>query len=624
MKRFLQRFYLALIFILLYAPILTLIVLSFNKAKTRARWGGFTLHWYSVLFQNEAIMKALYTTLIIAILAALISTVLGTLAALGISKMTRRLKNVTLGLTNIPMLNGEIVMGISLMLLFIAFKVSLGFGTVLLAHITFCVPYVVLSVMPKIRQTSRYAFEAALDLGASPARAFFSVTFPDLWPGIVSGFLLSFTMSIDDFVITYFTKGPGIDTLSTKIYSEVRKGIKPEMYSLSTILFGTALLLLLLVNMNPEPKMQKVATSVRRRRHPVRFFFRRILPVSIGVIIVAGGFYYSSKNTFTGNDQVIVYNWGEYIDPEVIKDFEEETHIDVIYEEFETNEIMFPKIKSGAISYDVVVPSDYMVQRMIEEDLLSPLNFDHIPNVKNIGQIYMDTSRQFDPKNAYSIPYCWGTVGILYNTKLVHENIDSWNVLWDPKYRDSILMQDSVRDAFAVSLKRLGYSLNAKDLDELFAAKNALIEQKPLVQAYVIDQVRDKMIGGEAALGVIYSGEALTCCTENPDLRYVVPKEGSNVWIDSLVIPKNAKNKENAEKFINFLCRPDIAAKNYAYIRYSTPNIPARDLIKDDALKNSPIAFPDDAVLARCETFSYLGERFNRIYNKLWREVKSK
>ena len=323
------------------------------------------------------------------------------------------------------------------------------------------------------------------------------------------------------------------------------------------------------------------------------------------------------------NGQVKVFNWGEYIDPEVLTIFEKETGIDVIYEEFETNEILYPKISSGAIAYDVICPSDYMIQRMIENDLLSEINFDNIPNIKNIGEQYMEQSKQFDPENKYSVPHLWGTVGILYNKTMVDDPVDSWEILWNKKYKDSILMQDSVRDAFGITLKYLGYSLNSTDLDELTEAKNKLIEQKPLVQAYVVDQARDKMIGNEAALAVIYSGEAITCQLENPDLEYVIPKEGSNMWIDSWVIPKNAKNKENAEAFINFMCRPDIAKMNFDYITYSIPNEEGRKLL-DPEYRDNPIVFPDDKALENCETFKFLGDENDAVYNELWREVKSK
>lgn len=324
------------------------------------------------------------------------------------------------------------------------------------------------------------------------------------------------------------------------------------------------------------------------------------------------------------NGQVIVYNWGEYIDPEVITMFEEETGIEVVYDEFETNEIMYPKVESGAAEYDVVCPSDYMISKMIENDMLAEINFDNIPNAKtNIGEQYWEQSQGFDPENKYSVPYCWGTVGILYNKTMVDEPITSWAQLWDEKYADNILMQDSVRDAFMVAEKKNGFSMNTLDEAELQTAKEDLIAQKDLVQAYVIDQVRDKMIGNEAAIGVIYSGEAIYTQRENPDLEYVIPEEGTNVWIDSWVILKDAPNKENAEKFIDFMCRPDIALMNFEYITYSTPNDAARELIEDEEIKNSEIAFPDLAQYDNLETFVYLGEEGDTLYNELWKEVKS-
>ena len=623
-KKSLQKLYLALIFIILYAPIVTLMVLSFNQSKTRSKWGGFTLKWYKELFQNEQIMSAFYTTLIIAFLSAAAATVIGTAAAIAIQGMKSRWRTLYMGVTNIPMMNAEIVMGVSLMLLFIACRMTLGFGTILIAHITFNIPYVILSVAPKLKQTNRHVYEAALDLGASPLNAFFKVVFPDIVPGVLSGFMLAFTMSLDDFVITHFTKGPGIDTLSTKIYTEVRKGIKPEIYALSTIMFVTVLVLLILINYSPKEKEETRKKRVKKPSKVKKVLFRRVIPAVICAVFVFGGFYYAQESNMMNSEKVVVYNWGEYLDPEVLTMFEEETGIDVVYEEFETNEILYPKISSGAIAYDVICPSDYMIQRMIENDLLAEINFDNIPNVKNIGKDYMEQSRQFDPENKYSVPYCWGNVGILYNKTMVDEPITSWSVLWDEKYKDNILMQDSVRDAFGVTLKYLGYSLNSTDLDELTEARDLLIKQKPLVQAYVIDQVRDKMIGNEAAIGVIYSGEAIYTQMENPDLEYVIPEEGSNIWIDSWVIPKNAENKENAEKFINFLCRPEIALMNFEYITYSTPNSEARKLIEDEAIRNSEIAFPDLSKYDNLETFQYLGTEADQTYGELWNQVKSR
>lgn len=616
MKRFIEHFYVAIIFIFLYAPIVTLIVLSFNNSRTRAKWGGFTTNWYSELFKNDAIMQALYNTIFIAIISSVVATIIGTITCIALNNMKARTRNLLLGMNNIPMLNADIVTGISLMLLFISFGFRFGMQTILLAHITFNIPYVILNVMPKFKQLNPNTYEAALDLGASPVYAFFKVIFPDILPGILSGFLMAFTMSLDDFIITHFTKGAGVDTLSTKIYTEVRKGIKPEMYALSTIIFVTVFVLLLIVNAGPSKEKQP-----KKHIGFLRKYSRQFAVAAVAFILVIGSiFLFRNKN----NEQVIVYNWGEYLDPEVLNIFEEETGIEVVYDEYETNETMYPKVASKAAEYDVVCPSDYMIQKMIENNLLAEIDFDQVPNIKNIDPNYIKQSRDFDPENKYSVPYCVGTVGILYNKTMVDEPVDSWDILWNDKYKDNILMQDSVRDAFMVALKKLGYSMNSTDPEELEEAKQALIDQKPLTQAYVVDQVRDKMIGNEAAIGVIYSGEAIYTQRENSDLEYVIPKEGTNVWIDSWCILKDAPNKENAEKFINFLCRPDIALMNFEYITYSTPNTEARKLIEDDDIRNSTIAFPDLSQYKNLETFRYLGEDADHLYNELWKEVKSK
>ena len=330
--------------------------------------------------------------------------------------------------------------------------------------------------------------------------------------------------------------------------------------------------------------------------------------------------------------ELYVYNWGEYIDEDVISQFEEETGITVVYDLFETNEEMYPVIEAGAVNYDVVCPSDYMIQKMRENDLLAELNFDNIPNIAQIDPAYMEMSKAFDPENKYSVPYCWGTVGILYNTRLLDElgvpAPTKWADLWDERLSGEILMQDSVRDAFMVALKKDGYSMNSESKDELEQAKQELIHQKPLVQAYVIDQVRDKMIGGEAAVGVIYSGEMLYIQDEvaslglDYDLEYVIPEEGTNLWLDSWVIPKNAKNKENAEKWIDFMCRPEIAKANFEYITYPTPNKGAFELL-DEEMQNNKAVFPDIDSLKNSEVYKYLGDETDAVYNELWKEVKA-
>ena len=618
MKNVAKKIYLFLMILFLYLPILVLIVASFNDSKILGTWKGFTLKWYKELFENKAIMNALKSTLVLAVMAAFIATVMGTLACLTISKMRKMKRATIMSITNIPMLNAEIVTGLAFMLLFIGIGMSLSFSTVLIAHVTFCIPYAVLSIMPKVQQIDNNMYEAALDLGASKTYAFFKITLPDIMPGVLSGFFMSFTMSLDDFIITHFTRGSGFDTLSTKIYTEVRKGIKPEMYALSTLLFVTVFVLLLLINKTPAKK--KVVTKKSEIRHKI---FQYAAAALAGILVIVS-ISYSVQNLFskkTSGNEIYVYNWGEYIDPEVIEMFEKETGITVHYEEFETNEEMYTIVAKGARTYDVICPSDYMVQKMIENDLLTTINYDNIPNITNIGEQYMESAKGFDPENQYCVPYTWGTVGIMYNKSMVDEPVDSWAILFDEKYKNQILMQNSVRDAYCVALSYLGYSINTLDEDELSEATDLLIEQKPLVQAYVVDQVRDKMIKNAAALGVIYSGEAIYMQRENEDLEYVIPKEGSNVWIDGWVIPKNCNNKEGAEAFINFLCKPEIAVMNFEYITYSTPNEAARELIEDEDIRNSTIAFPDAEELEKCTVFNYLGSEGDKLYDKYWTKV---
>lgn len=340
----------------------------------------------------------------------------------------------------------------------------------------------------------------------------------------------------------------------------------------------------------------------------------------MGLLAGCGG---SGSGEAESAGKLNIYNWGEYFDLDALEQFEEETGIEVTYDEYETNEVMYPIISKGAADYDLVCPSDYMVQRMIQENLLEEINWDNVPNRKYVDKEFWDFASSFDEGNKYGVPYLWGTVGILYNKTMVEGTIDSWSVLWDKKYQDNILMQKSVRDAFGVTLKALGYSLNSTKEEEIEQAKQKLLEQKQsgVVQAYVVDEVRDKMIAGEAAMGVIYSGEALTCQENNPDLEYVIPKEGSNLWLDCWVIPKGAKNKENAEKFLNFLCQPEIMKKNFDYITYSIPGSAGRDLIEEEEYRTSPIAFPDMNSLANCEVFLYLGSDVDKIYNDKWKEL---
>jgi len=494
---------------------------------------------------------------------------------------------------------------------------TMGFSSVLLSHITFNLPYVILSVLPRLRQLNNSTYEAALDLGASKVYAFWKVILPDIMPSVMTGFLLSFTMSLDDFVITHFTKGVGVDTLSTMIYTEQKKGIRPEIYALSTIMFVVVFVLLVIYNRRKDSKPRAITLSKGKR--VMRGVGYAMVPI-LSVLLFVG---YNQTRTISTNS-LVVYNWGEYMDPEVVELFEEETGIQVTYDEYETNETMYPIIAKGAADYDLVCPSDYMIERMNKEGLLEEINWSNIPNSKYIDQEYWDFAKAYDEGNDYSVPYLWGTVGILYNTTMVDEPIDSWSVLWNTKYQDNILMQKSVRDSFGVALKYMGYSLNSTDEKQVEEAKQLLLEQKRsgVVQAYVIDEVRDKMIAGEAAMGIIYSGEALVCQEENPDLEYVIPKEGSNLWMDSWVIPKGAKNKANAEKFLDFLCRPEIMKMNFDYITYSIPSEAGKALV-DEEYRESKIAFPEMSSLTNCEVFRYFGDEVDAIYNDKWKELMS-
>lgn len=314
-----------------------------------------------------------------------------------------------------------------------------------------------------------------------------------------------------------------------------------------------------------------------------------------------------------------VYNWGDYIDPEVIEQFEEEFNVKVNYDTFATNEDMYVSIAKGGTSYDVAFPSDYMIERMIAEGLLAKIDKNNIPNLKHIDEDFLDLD--FDPNNEYSVPYMWGTVGIIYNKKMVDDEVDSWDILWDEKYKGQILMLDSQRDSIGVALKKLGYSMNTRNLDELEEAKEELIKQKPLVYAYVGDEVKELMVAEEAALAVVWSGDAVAMMRENENLDYVIPKEGSNIWFDNMVIPKNAQNKELAEEFINFMNRPEIAAKNAEYIGYSTPNAAARELLPD-YMKNSRVAYPSDEDIENTEIFLDVKDMLT-IYDEIWLEIKS-
>lgn len=349
--------------------------------------------------------------------------------------------------------------------------------------------------------------------------------------------------------------------------------------------------------------------------------FKKLAALILTSIVSTTLFVGCSDSNVGENGTINVFNWGEYIDESLIKDFEKETGIKVNYSTYDTNEIMYQKVKTNPGTYDIVIPSDYMVQKMIEEDLLEKIDFNNIPNYQYIGENFKNLS--YDPTNEYSVPYTWGTVGIVYDTTIVDEPVTSWDILWNSKYKDNVYMYNSLRDSLAITLVKNGYSLNSSNENEINIAKQDLLEQLSLTNpVYVIDEVRDNMISGEKALAVAYSGDASYIISQNPDMAYVVPEEGSNKWFDAIAIPKGSKNKSGAEAFINFLCDPENAKTNIEYIEYSTPNSGALELLDED-VKNNPVAYPSDDILARCETFTNLDDQTLKLYESAFTEVLS-
>lgn len=617
MKKFLKVFYLALIVLFLYLPIGTLMVLSFNEGKSMNAWQGFSTKWYAEMFRNQEIMEALGNTLTIALWASVIATLVGVLACIGLNAMNEKKRSFYMGMNNIPLLNADIVTGISIMMSFLMFGISLSYGTVLFAHITFCLPYVILSVMPKFKQLENHTYEAALDLGATPVYAFFKVVLPDIMPGIVSGFLLSFTMSVDDFVITHFTRGAGINTLSTLIYSQVKIGVRPTLYALSTIIFVTVLVVLIVVNVLSSGSRRRNRDYYEQRKG---ISTRSALVLALVLLLAVTGLnrYAGSLVGAQDQGQVYVYCFGDYIDPELVDSFEEETGYELIIDYFDTNEEMYPVIKNATAEYDVVCASDYMIDKMRKEGLLAEINYENVPNIENLTDNVKPFFDGFDPGMKYSVPHTWGTYGIIYNTELIHGPIDSWEQLWSEEYAGEVIMPNSIRECNMVAAKILGYSMNTTNEAELAEITELLIEQKPKVYSYANDNARDLMIGDSATLAVITSGDVIYAQDENDKLDFIVPKEGTEVWTDCWAIPRTVNNKRGAEDWINFMLRGDIARVNFEYLTYGIPNKEILDLT------DNPILNPSDEVLASCETLANLGSEADDMYSRYWKLFKAK
>ena len=624
-----NRLITVLIFIFLYIPMLVLVVASFNTGKDITDFEGFTLQQYVRLFQDRGLLQLLGNSLLVSILASLIATAFGTVAAVGINGLRPKMRRAVMSITNIPMTNPDIVTGVSLSLLFVFVgskmlgqRDSLTFGTLLIAHITFNLPYVILNVMPKLRQMDHSLTDAAMDLGCTPWQAFYKVTLPEIMPGVVAGGIMAFTMSLDDFVISYFVSGPSFVTLPIEIYSYTKKPIQPKIYAMFTLLF--ALIFVLMVTMNllqvrADKKRSKEQTVTPSRT--AQLVKRMIAGVVAGAVLVGCGYWFfgGRKDRVTIN----VYNWGQYISDgsddclDVIAAFEERyPNIEVNYSTYDSNEIMYAKLANGGITVDVIIPSDYMIGRLIQEDMLLELDFDNIPNYQYIDQDFRNTS--YDPENKYSVPYTWGTVGILYNTQYVDEaDVTGWELLWNEKYTGKTLMFGNSRDAFGIAQDRLGYDINSTNTKELDECAKLLAQQKPILQNYVMDEIFAIMENEEAWIAPYYAGDCLTMMDNNPNLDFYLPEDqGFNLFIDAMCIPSCAKEKEAAETFINFLCDPEIAGANMDWIGYGTPLTAAKEYM-------DPVTYPDEEVLANGTSFAYLPEEVTRYVEELFMKVRN-
>ena len=653
-----SRLIMGLVFLFLYAPILLLIIFSFNSGDSSMVWKGFSLHWYKELFQNRIIMESVYTTLLVSLLATIIATVVGTFSAIGLYSMSRRWRSPLLTINNIPMMNADIVTGVSLCLFFAAFfgfwsdiakwfnsvqsfvelptRMTLGFGTLLLAHVAFNIPYVILNVSPKLRQMDRNLVDAAQDLGCTWFQAFWKVILPEIKPGIVSGALIAFTMSVDDFVISYFTAGSSTSTLAMTIYGMTKKRITPEINAISTLLFVTVLLLLIVKNVREaqmENQMKKPVAAVPATADtsayvPKNPWFKRLATGAAVCAVVVGMFMLGGA----ANSQrvVNVCSWGEYIDESLIDQFEEETGIRVNYQTAESNEALYSLLKSGGGDYDVIVPSDYMIARLIEEDMLEELNYDSIPNFSLIDDRFKNLS--YDPENKYTVPYTWGTVGIIYNTTMVEEPITSWDVMYNNTYAGDVLLINNSRDAIGMALKYLGYSVNTTDEAEIREAYQLLVDatNNDVYQGRVMDEVFQKMEGGNAAIATYYAGDYLSMLENNEDLAFVIPEEGSNWFVDAMCVLKDAPHYEEAHEWINFIASTEANLANMDYIWYASPNKEALEQYPAyyEELYEEPLdqeiyeimAAPQE-VLDRCELYLNLPAETRNLYNDLWIEL---
>ena len=619
-NRLFGKILMTLMIVFFYLPILYMIVFSFNEGKSLTSFSGFSLRWYKHMLESGDMMEALYTTFGVALIATFVATVVGTISAIGLSKSKKIVRQLVEQVNNLPMMNPEIVTAIGLMLLFITFRVEKGYMTMLLAHIAFCIPYVMLSVMPKIRSLDPNLADAAMDLGATPWKALIKVIVPQITPGIVSGALIAFTMSVDDFIISYFVTGRGVKNLSIMVYTMSRR-MNPSINAVSTLVVVIITIVLILINVIPliAAKREKRETTGRRYFLPVAAATTALVLIVVSVFQFSGG---KASRPFEGQT-LHLYNWGEYTGENIIRNFEEETGATVVMENFDSNEQMYIKVVNGE-SYDIIVPSDYMIQRLIQEDLLQKLDHSKLDCIDLLTEDVKGLP--YDPKNEYSVPYFWGTAGIVYDkTKVDIKDLEEqgYNIFLNEKYKGDIYLYDSERDSFMMALKALGYSMNTENEKEINEAYEWLVKCVQTMEPEIVtDEIIDNMAQGRKALGLIYSGDATYVISENENMGYYLPETGTNLWSDAMVIPKNAKNPELAHAYINYATNYEGAYDNSSYVGYTSSNQEVMDTLSGEGGDYEGI----DSYIPRSgnkmdEVFVY-NEKTKQIISNLWSRVK--
>ena len=615
------KLYIALCFVFFYLPIAVTMFFSFNSSKSLTKFTGFSLRWYQKLFEDQDILSAVYVSISIAVIATLISTILGTITAIGLSKSRKVLKEWLLNVNNMPIMNPDIVTAIGLMILFTSARMERGYITMLLAHIAFCTPYVITSVYPKVRSMDHNLADAAMDLGATPFQALTKVILPMLKPGIYAGMLLAFTMSLDDFVVSYFVTGNGVSNISIIVYN-MTKRTNPTINALSTLLILVVVMILVVVNVIPAMAKKKRSKSVELAGTKKGWF--RKLAAGMGAVAILGVavICIARFSSISSKPVLRVFNSGEYVDTALITRFEEENNCKIVYETFDSNESMYTKLQSGS-EYDILVPSDYMIERLIQEDYLQTIDWKKIKNKNAIVPSLFENT--YDPENQYTVPYYWGAVGILYDKTTVDEEDlkQGWEILKNPKYSGQIYMYDSERDSFMVALKSLGYSMNTDNKEQLMEAYHWLVEQRQIMNpVYVGDDVMDNMISGNKTMAVVYSGDGAYIISENENMDFFIPEQGTNVWTDAMVVTKDCRNTDLAYKFIDFFLQKDVAIQNTEYIGYDSAVQSVYEYFRDEEYEGISACAPDISN-EKNEEFHNQEQEIKSYTAGLWTKVKS-